>query len=54
MLRRLTSCSAACPSAEHPDFWLQVTAAAGDFLHQLGRHTYVTPTSYLELLGAFR
>lgn len=33
---------------------LQVSSASQDFLSQLGRHTYVTPTSYLELLRAFR
>ena len=25
-----------------------------DYLHELGRHNYVTPTSYLELINAFK
>ena len=32
----------------------QVQAASGQFLSELGRHNYVTPTSYLELLAAFK
>jgi dynein heavy chain len=33
---------------------VQVQAASERYLAELGRHNYVTPTSYLELLSAFR
>jgi hypothetical protein len=32
----------------------QVQSASERYLAELGRHNYVTPTSYLELLSAFR
>jgi hypothetical protein len=32
----------------------QVTTGSQRFLSELGRHNYVTPTSYLELLSAFK
>jgi len=34
-------------------FHTEVTAASARFLKQMGRHNYVTPTSYLELIGSF-
>lgn len=33
---------------------LQVTEASAQFLSACGRHNYVTPSSYLELLSTFR
>ena len=35
-------------------FHERVAAAGREFLAETGRHTYVTPTSYLELLAAFK
>lgn len=35
-------------------FHTSVTKLSEDFFHQLGRKNYVTPTSYLELIGSFR
>lgn len=35
-------------------FHERVAAGGREFLAEAGRHTYVTPTSYLELLAAFR
>ncbi len=33
---------------------IQVRDLAKSFLRELGRHTYVTPTSYLELIQTFK
>ncbi|KAG2451278.1 hypothetical protein HYH02_003884 [Chlamydomonas schloesseri] len=35
-------------------FHSRIRTASEDFKHQLGRHNYVTPTSYLELISTFR
>ncbi|KAG2501733.1 hypothetical protein HYH03_000233 [Edaphochlamys debaryana] len=35
-------------------FHSRIRKASEEFRHQLGRHNYVTPTSYLELINTFR